>query len=74
MMSHSERGRSNATAESRNLAFDHHHCARPLIPTHAHLLHGMQIEVEISRGQLFTKKPVQSVPAFETSTELSAIQ
>jgi recA bacterial DNA recombination protein len=50
------------------------HCARPLPPTHAHLLHGMQIEVEISRGQLFGKKPPASVPAFETSTELSAIQ
>lgn len=47
------------------------HCARPLIPTHAHLLHGMQIEVEISRGQLFGKKPVQSAPAFETQTDLA---
>jgi hypothetical protein len=80
-MSHSERSRSSATEESRNLAFfkdqrtatNDHHCARPLIPTHAHLLHGMQIEVEISRGQLFTKKPVQSVPSFETRTELSTI-
>jgi hypothetical protein len=49
-------------------------CSSAMFPTHAHLLHGMQIEVEISRGQLFTKKPVQSVPAFATSTELSAIQ
>ena len=78
-MSHSERGRSNARAESRNLAFandqrpatNDDHCARPLVPTHAHLLHGTQIEVEISRGQLFGKKPVQSVPAFATETDLS---
>jgi len=49
-------------------------CSSAMPPTHAHLLHGMQIEVEISRGQLFGKKPVQSVPVFETSTELSAIQ
>jgi hypothetical protein len=48
-------------------------CSSAMPPTHAHLLHGMQIAVEISRGQLFTKKPVQSVPAFETSTELSTI-
>jgi hypothetical protein len=59
--------RSGAAAQSRDLGF----CVRPLMPTHAHLLHGMQIEVEISRGQLFTKKPVQSVPSFATSTELA---
>lgn len=46
-------------------------CSSAMPPTHAHLLHGMQIEVEISRGQLFTKKPVQSVPSFATSTELA---
>jgi hypothetical protein len=62
--------RSGAAAQSRDLGF----CARPLMPTHAYLLHGMQVEVEISRGQFFGKKPVQSAPAFETSTELSAIQ
>ena len=72
--------RSGEAAQSRDLGFDFandqrpatndRHCARPLIPTHAHLLHGMQIEVEISRGQLVSKKPVASVPAFETSTAL----
>jgi hypothetical protein len=46
-------------------------CARPLIPTHSHLLHGMRIQVEISRGQLIGRKPVQSVPAFESRTDLS---
>jgi hypothetical protein len=45
-------------------------CSAAMPPSHAHLLHGMQIEVEISRGQLFTKKPPASVPAFETTTAL----
>jgi hypothetical protein len=31
----------------------------------------MKIELEISRGQLIGKKPVQSVPAFESRTELA---
>jgi hypothetical protein len=46
-------------------------CSSAMPPTHAHLLHGMQIEVEISRGQLFGKKPVQSASAFETQTDLA---
>jgi hypothetical protein len=45
-------------------------CSSAMLPTHAHLLHGMHIEVEISRGQLLGKKPVASVPAFETTTAL----
>jgi hypothetical protein len=61
----------NQIPQFRNSAVPQSYCARPLIPTHAHLLHGMQIEIEISRGQLFGKKPVQSVPAFETKTDLS---
>jgi hypothetical protein len=46
-------------------------CANPVFPTHSHLFHGMKIELEISRGQLIGKKPVQSVPAFESRTELA---
>jgi hypothetical protein len=61
----------NQIPQFRSSAVPQSYCARPLIPTHAHLLHGMQIEIEISRGQLFGKKPVQSVPAFETKTDLS---
>jgi hypothetical protein len=64
----------SAFANDQRPATNDRHCARPLPPTHAHLLYGMQIEVEISRGQLVGKKPVQSVPVFATSTELSAIQ
>jgi KaiC/GvpD/RAD55 family RecA-like ATPase len=45
-------------------------CANTTSPTHSHLLHGMRVEVEISRGQLMQKKPPASVPAFETSTAL----
>lgn len=61
----------NGRAENPNSAAPQSHCARPLIPTHAHLLHGLQIEVAISRGQCIAKKPVQSVPTFETQTNLS---
>lgn len=46
-------------------------CASASLPTHSHLLHGMSIQVEISRGQLIGRKPVQSVPAFESRTELA---
>jgi hypothetical protein len=46
-------------------------CARPVLPSHSHLLHGMRIEVTISRGQLLGKKPSASVPAFTTSTALA---
>ena len=46
-------------------------CARSILPSHSHLLHGMRIEVEISRGHLIGKKPPASVPAFETRTELA---
>jgi hypothetical protein len=46
-------------------------CASVAVPTHSHLLHGLRIQVEISRGQLIGKTPVQSVPAFESRTELA---
>jgi hypothetical protein len=45
-------------------------CAAATLPTHSHLLHGMRVEVAISRGQWMGKKPPASVPAFETSTAL----
>jgi hypothetical protein len=54
-----------------NSAVPQSHCAAATVPTHSHLLHGMRIEVEISRGQLIGKKPPASVPAFETRTELA---
>jgi hypothetical protein len=47
-------------------------CANTTSPTHSHLLHGMRVEVEISRGQLMQKKPPASVAAFETSTALQS--
>jgi hypothetical protein len=42
-------------------------------PSHAHLLQGMKISVQLSRGQIVGKKPPASVPAFESRTELAAI-
>jgi hypothetical protein len=66
--------RGQYTAELRNwfsISQSGMECANPVFPTHSHLFHGMKIEVEISRGQLIGKKPVQSVPTFESRTELA---
>jgi hypothetical protein len=41
--------------------------------SHANLLQGMTIAVELSRGQIVGKKPPASVPVFESRTELAAI-
>jgi hypothetical protein len=42
-------------------------------PSHAHLLKGMNISVQLSRGQVVGRKPPASVPVFESRTELAAI-
>ena len=42
-------------------------------PSHTHLLEGMNISVQLSRGQIVGKKPPASVPVFESRTELAAI-
>lgn len=46
------------------------HCASAAMPTHAHLLHGMSVAVQISRGQIVGKKPARSA-IFASSCNLA---